>query len=145
MKIKLFNRIKVKREEASSFVHFIPIVITILLASFCVIAYIQYVSVFNVKDEVDMIARRYIIKMETTGYLQSEDCDELVDELKKIGIYDIDLSGTTMTEVSYGSEIQLVVSGKYDFSSYGIDSLLNFNEDTEVLNINITKASTSQH
>ena len=134
-----------KKETADSFVRFVPILITIILAGIIVVMYIQYVGIFNTKDEVDMISRRYIIKMETTGYLTPADADNLVTELESLGIYDIDLTGTTLTPVSYGHQVDLVIKGKINFTILGINGDMFDTEDmNEIFYINIDLASTAQ-
>lgn len=52
--------------------------------------------------------------METEGYLTPEDREALVSELQAEGLYDISLSGTTVSQVSYGDRIYLSITGTYD-------------------------------
>ena len=52
--------------------------------------------------------------METEGYLKPEDEQALIMELTGYGLYDINLTGTTKTEVEYGNRIYLKITGTYD-------------------------------
>lgn len=63
------------------------------------------------KQKVDIVARQYILKMETDGYLMSNEEDSLIKELNKIGLQNVSLNGTTKTNVGYGKEINLNISG----------------------------------
>jgi len=55
-----------------------------------------------------------LLIMETEGYLKPADKAILIAELESYGLYNISLSGTTMSEVNYGDRIYLKVSGTYD-------------------------------
>lgn len=52
--------------------------------------------------------------MEIEGYLKPEDEQALITELTGYGLYDINLTGTTKTEVDYGDRIYLKITGTYD-------------------------------
>lgn len=58
--------------------------------------------------------RETLLIMETEGYLKPADKANLISELESYGLYNISLSGTTMSEVNYGDRIYLKVSGTYD-------------------------------
>ena len=64
------------------------------------------------KTEISQLARKYILRMETVGYLTTEDNTSLCQELSAAGVTEINLSGTTQSEVSYGVPITLQISGK---------------------------------
>ena len=71
------------------------------------------------KMEVGQIARRYILRMETVGYLQSEDQASMLSELQEQGVTEVQLGMTTTQEVGYGGRIVLEIrgklGGKYEF------------------------------
>lgn len=60
------------------------------------------------------VAREYTLIMETEGYLKPADQAKLIEELEGYGLYNISLSGTTTSEVSYGDRIYLKISGTYN-------------------------------
>ena len=68
-------------------------------------------GVINVKSSVSQISRRYILKMETYGYLTGEDRNDLVSALSDAGLENISLEGTDMSEVGYGNKISLYIHG----------------------------------
>lgn len=86
--------------------------ICILAMTVVMLAYMENVSLIQQKTEVSQLARKYILRMETVGHLTSEDCTLLQQELTAVGVADINLSGTTLSEVSYGTPITLRISGK---------------------------------
>jgi hypothetical protein len=63
------------------------------------------------KLEVSQISRKYILKMETEGYLSQENKNQMLLELKNLGIQNVDISGTTTQQVTYGDTIVLKIKG----------------------------------
>ena len=57
------------------------------------------------------IERRYMLYMETQGYLAPERQEALKNELEAIGVENISFSGTTLMPIGYGQEVVLSVTG----------------------------------
>ncbi len=77
-----------------------------------VIAILNVVSLAIFKADVKGVARDYILQMETEGYLTSAGATTLRQEFTDYGVTDIDLTGTTMSQVEYGQDIYLQI--RYD-------------------------------
>ncbi len=90
---------------------FLTILITITAMSFLVTVYLECTNLMIRKVEIGQISRKYILKMETDGYLTEPTKNELVRELREAGLQQIDISGTTLHPVSYGDAIYLKVKG----------------------------------
>lgn len=88
--------------------------ICILAMTVVMVSYMDCVRLIRQKEEVGQLARKYILKMETTGYLTDWDCAELLQELSDAGVTETDLSGTTMQEALYGESIALCIRGKLE-------------------------------
>lgn len=86
--------------------------ICILAMTVVMLAYMDNVSLIHQKTEVSQLARKYILRMETVGYLTASDQTALRQELSSLGVTEIDLEGTTLNAMSYGSPIALEISGK---------------------------------
>ena len=86
--------------------------ICILAMTVVMLSYMECVSLIHGKTEVNQLARKYILRMETVGYLTAEDKTALCQELDSMGVTEIDLSGTTLSQTSYGAPIYLQISGK---------------------------------
>lgn len=86
----------------------------ILAMTAVMLSYIKYTELIHKKSMVGQVARKYILRMETTGYLMSTDSDEMKLELEKLGVTQIDLAGTTRQNVGYGAPITLHISGKLE-------------------------------
>lgn len=85
--------------------------ICILAISIMMMAYLNSMELVNSKAEISQLARKYILSMETVGYLTPEKKQDLEQDLTRLGIGKINLSGTTLQEVSYGNAIILSISG----------------------------------
>lgn len=84
----------------------------ILAMTVVMLSYMDNVSLLHQKAEVGQVARKYILRMETVGYLTPSDRTALQQELTSLGVTEIDLEGTTLHEMSYGSPITLEIGGK---------------------------------
>lgn len=86
--------------------------ICMLLLSVLLLAYMDSVRLIEEKTEINQIARKYILRMETVGMLTESDRLSLNRELEEAGASDIDLAGTTLEWVGYGEEIVLRIRGR---------------------------------
>lgn len=93
--------------------------IFILAMAVVMMAFLEDMQLIQQKSEVDQLARRYILRMETTGGLTAEDRESLLRELSDQGVVGIDLTGTTAGAAGYGAKIVLqirgMLGGKYEF------------------------------
>lgn len=138
---------KIKRTEKGSATigRFIPLIIVIVSVSMLIVTYTDYIRVLDIKDEISLTMRKYIIRMETSGFLNVDDSNSLVKELNELGVKDVDLTGTTTDEVDYGDTIVLKVSGNLVVDTYNIISLFEGSDDTEIISISEMRSSTSQN
>lgn len=108
----------------------------IMITGFCLLAmtvlmlsFTDNIQLIQQKTEVSQLARKYILKMETVGYLTPAETIALTGELQAIGVTEISYEGTTTNEVSYGETITLQIQGKlreeYDFSEKRVSTAKN--------------------
>lgn len=100
-----------RRKSRGNILDFVSIMITILAMSIMVMAYLECTNLLMKKMEIGQISRRYILKMETDGYLTGQSKSELLQELTGAGLRGIDLSGTTLLPVAYGDAVFLKIKG----------------------------------
>lgn len=93
----------------------------IMITGFCMLAmtvvmlsYMDNVQLIQQKEAVSQLARKYILEMETVGYLTPQSQRRLTEELQQSGVTDIDYEGTTDTAVGYGEAITLILQGKLE-------------------------------
>jgi hypothetical protein len=102
---------KVLEKNDGSVGDVMPMCIFVICIAFVMISFADCVRLINVKASVSQVSRQYILKMETYGYLTEGDRAGLVDSLTETGLRNISLAGTDMSEVGYGNEIRLYISG----------------------------------
>ena len=84
---KILNKLK-KRDEGS-FMSISSVIVTIIFVAMLLIGFMSWMSNIDRKTAIDGIARRYILAMETTGYLTEEQESALLIELEKAGVENI--------------------------------------------------------
>ncbi|MBR4083510.1 MAG: hypothetical protein IKK33_04410 [Lachnospiraceae bacterium] len=91
----------------------VTIGITILAMTIVVMVYLECTELMIKKMEVSQVSRKYILKMETEGYLSQENKNRMLEELKNLGLQNVDISGTTLNPVFYGDTIMLRIKGGF--------------------------------
>ena len=84
-------------------------VLTIMLIAIILVFFIGAMHNLEAKDAVDVVARRYLLQMETEGRLENP--SELQSALTQKGLSAIDISGTTVSQRDYGQPIYLAIKG----------------------------------
>ena len=91
----------------------VTIGITILAMTIVVMVYLECTELMLKKLEVSQVSRKYILKMETEGYLSQENKTQMLTELEELGLQNVDVSGTTLYPVDYGDTITLEIKGGF--------------------------------
>lgn len=103
--------------------------ICLLAMTVVMFSYLDSVQLIQQKTEVSQLARKYILRMETIGYLTSGDRNMLTGELQAIGVTDVSYEGTTENLCGYGEPISLQIKGKlrgqYDFAEKRVSTAKN--------------------
>ena len=108
------------KKEPGNVGDFMAVCICMLLMTVLLVAYMDSVELLEEKTEVNQIARKYILRMETIGYLSDTDNVRLYRELEEAGVTEVSLDGSTLEHVGYGEAIVLRIRGKLR-GSYEID------------------------
>ena len=141
-----FSLVTREKEEGSAVVpRFLVLIITVVVVSMLAVQFVGYIKVMDIKDEISLTMRKYIIRMETTGYLADDDKKSMLEELNEIGVTGVDFSGTTMHEVEYGNIIDLHITGKLKVKTYNFLAVFKGEWKNEVINIDEISSSTSQN
>lgn len=77
-----------------------------------VLSYFDCIGLVQQKTQVSQLAREYILRMETTGYLTAEEQVRLTNDLKELGITEVELGNTTTRPGGYGQVIELNIQGR---------------------------------
>lgn len=135
---------KLKKKKGSIAKFGIPL-FTIVAVFSIVVMLVTYLSDVDKKDSVDIIAREYLLKMETEGFLNSTDETELYKDLAKIGVKNVSLTGTTRAKVGYGKKINLVIKGQVEVTSYSIENMFKITKVPKLINTGVNKSSTAKY
>ena len=100
------------KHRKGSVVDVMSVGICVIAMTVLMLAYMGSVQLLNSKSQIDQIARKYILRMETVGYLTGNDQLEKTRELAALGAAELDYTGSTLNQVDYGSTISLVIRGK---------------------------------
>ena len=119
------------------------VIIAIFILMF---AFLSVMQREEMDEKVDQLGRKYILEMEAKGYLQPASRTALTQELLNIGVTDIDLSGTTFSDVGYGNPIYLKISCSIPYEKWSTtgDLFAFFREDAEYP-IHVEKMSTAKN
>ena len=130
------------KKKPGMMLDFMTVGISILAMSIVLIAYIGNVNLMLKKSEVNQIARKYILQMETKGYLTEADKSSLLLDLETIGLQQISINGTTNTQVHYGEIIQLQINGV--MKGYAYPQFIDlFQSNQQLVEYSITEKITS--
>lgn len=124
---------------------FIPILLSLVVVSLISLFFTSFSQEVEKKDQMDRIARKTILSMETVGYLTEESQMILLQELQKIGIKDIDLGGTTTTYREYGNPICLEIQGNISISEYDLLSLFDVKKKNMNVPVHLYRETTAKN
>ena len=105
----------------------------------------QLMEVLRIREQMNQIARAYLLEMESVGYLENANIAALRNELEQEGLKDIDFSGTTITPAGYGDNIQLVIEGNLNVDLKVAVPLLYEASKGWAIPIQIRLLSTAKH
>lgn len=90
----------------------------LLGTGFCILAmltvmmfFLKEMEMIQVKAQAGQVSRKYMLRMESDGYLKPDKEAALRQDLQQLGILGVTLDGTTRVQVSYGEVITLHFTG----------------------------------
>lgn len=101
-----------KKKDSAFAEKLLPVLLSTGMVFGLVLVSGQFIDMFRAREEMNQLARAYLLEMETEGYLPGDGANQLKKLLEEdCGISEISLFGTTLTPVAYGERIQLVIEG----------------------------------
>lgn len=122
-----------------------PPLLTIVALAVMLVFFTGWMANLSARDHVYQLSRRYILQMETEGFLSSTMESSLRADLADAGMSNISLSGTTTSEVEYGNVIFLRITGDLDINSYSTTGFLRLVRNDATIPLNIELASTAKN
>lgn len=124
---------------------FIVQIIGIIFAFAIMLYGIYYAKTIIVYNNANQIARKYILEMETNGFLSYSDIENLKTEASKAGLKNVsvDASATQINDTKYGDKVTLTINfdeniKKIDFSNFSLKTYV------DTVPVTISKSSTAK-
>lgn len=141
---KVMKKIWKSKDEGSSFISMFSVVITIMAIALAAVIFSSYMANLDKKTQVDSIARKYLLIMETEGYLSNANKTRLTQELNDVGFVtnSDSFNGSTMgTPAGYGNDISLVITGKLKVYKIQFENFMEADWNTGTVDLTISKKS----
>lgn len=120
---------KIKRKQPGNIGDLLSTGLCILAMTVMMLSYMECTELIHQKTMAGQLARKYILRMETVGYLTEADSLALCGELKEIGVTQACLTGSTFQRAGYGTPVTLCIKGKlggkYSFEEKRVSTAKN--------------------
>lgn len=94
--------------------------------------------------ELQKLGRQYIINMETNGFLDDSNRNQLISSLENLGAKNISLAGTTTNKTTYGNQINLMISADMEVESLNLKGL-NVSKEKQIVRFDRSWSSTAKN
>lgn len=141
---------KLKRDNGDTFNSILPNFFCIIVVLVLVILFTSWIANVDNRENLNQICRKYILQMETTGYLTTDMEVELVNDLKNAGMNTVTVeSTTTKSQVQYGEDVYLQISGTMNVfdnnvQGPGSSKMMQIIRGTDQWTVHIYKTSISK-
>lgn len=139
------KKLLIKKDEAEFTISMFSYVFGILAIAIMLVFFIGQIGNLDKKDSVVQTVRSYILKMETTGYMDSAMMEECNAKLANFGTLTVDTSNTTTTQAQYGGDIILTITGELNVKKYSLLSIFNLEEDNGTIPLTVRRMSTAKY
>lgn len=117
------------RKEDGNIGDFLGAMLILLAMTVVMLSYMDVVGLVQDKMEINQLARRYILEMETVGCLDGAQEASLRENLERLGVTEVDLEGTTLMPAEYSEPIAIEIRGKikgvYEFQEKRVSTSKN--------------------
>lgn len=133
------------KKKEGSMMKLLPVLLGVVVVSIMTMMYLSYMSDYDKKEYADMVAREYILMMETKGYLSYAEGMEIVTKLRAAGFENISLAGTSLVKADYSSEIKLCINARLKGKEFVVNNLFDAAYGTVYRELNICKTTTAKY
>lgn len=110
------RRTPVKHKGDMGIGSMLVMILTLMMALILIMAYASWHSKLAAQDSIYLTVGTYLKSIESSGCLTEEQKEQLVSELERYGMENINLEGTTLAHVPYGGKVTLRVRGRVHLS-----------------------------
>lgn len=111
-----------KEKKKGEFTDIMAVVIFMFMSAVIFQVFLNNQKAVDIKDDIDATINQYVLCLETDGYLSETNQNSLINDLTKLGVTDIDLTGTddVMNPKIYGERVALQVKGNLEVPTFQI-------------------------
>jgi len=133
------------KKKEGNVIDYSIVFIALLVSFFIILVSMDITKLRSDENDIDNIGRRYLLVLETKGYLPTEEQTSLINELQGVGVTNINIVGTTTSKVGYGNDVFLKVVGNKKIKDYSVDSKLSFEKTDKEVPVNIDLKSIAKN
>ena len=133
-----------KRKDKGILDQFLPAIVVIVLLAVLWTGSMISASNIDRSSDIHQVARTYLLRMEEDGYLTEENRNLMISELEALDMENIDLTGTSFTDVGYGNRIRLVIRGvvnlkDIDFKGFATPMMTQRQAEVAINKVSVAK------
>ena len=133
-----------KRKDKGILDQFLPAIVVIVLLAVLWTGSMISASNIDRSSDIHQVARTYLLRMEADGYLTEENRNLMISELEALDMENIDLTGTSFTDVGYGNRIRLVIRGvvnlkDIDFKGFATPMMTERQAEVAINKVSVAK------
>ena len=134
-----------KRKDKGILDQFLPAIVVMVLLAVLWTGSMISASNIDRSSDIHHVARTYLLRMETDGCLTEENRNLLLAELETLDMEQIDLTGTSFTNVGYGNPVRLVIRGVVTLSDIEFKGFASPMMTTRKTEVAINKVSVAKN
>ena len=130
------------KKRKGSVVDILPSMIMVIAAVILITVFFGLYQILSLNEDVKQISRKYMLTMETMGYLDAASRTSLMQDLS-----DLQLTGSTMTDAGYGNAVYLQITCKLPIEQLNMDGndMLRFFFEDGTIPIRVRRMSTAKN
>ena len=135
------------KKRKGSVVDILPSMIMVIAAVILITVFFGLYQILSLNEDVKQISRKYMLTMETMGYLDAASRTSLMQDLSDLQVTDIDLTGSTMTDAGYGNAVYLQITCKLPIEQLNMDGndMLRFFFEDGTIPIRVRRMYTAKN
>ena len=134
-----------KRMDKGILDQFLPAIVVIVLLAVLWTGSMISASNIDRSSDIHQVARTYLLRMEADGCLTEDNRNLLLAELEALDVENIDLTGTSFTNVGYGNPVRLVIRGVVTLSDVEFRGFASPMMTTRQAEVAINKVSVAKN
>lgn len=133
------------RKDKGQILNLLSVLFALVGTAILCLVLFSYMDLLERKIDINQVSRRYILRMETAGYLTAQDRTALERELSELGVSGITFDGTTLSDAGYGNPVVLAFSGELHYQGIRLITMVQAREEALTVRIEERRVSTAKN